>query len=168
MIFGFFLSFVILQRLSELFIAKRNEKILKSKGAVEYDEKGYKYIVAMHILFFICLIFEKMYFNRELNSFSVYLFGLFLIAQILRYWAITTLGVFWNTRIIILPGSSLIKKGPYTFLNHPNYIAVVTELAVIPLIFSCYITAIIFSVLNLIVLSRRKTIEEKALKSIHS
>jgi len=164
--FWLFLFVVILQRLLELFIAKKNEKILKSKGAVEYDKDGYKYIVAMHVSFFICLIAERIYFQREQNPFSIYFIVIFVLAQLLRYWAISSLGIFWNTRIIILNGTKLIKKGPYRFLNHPNYIAVITELAVIPLIFSCYITAIIFSVLNIIILLRRKAIEEKALKEL--
>lgn len=164
--FWFFLFFVIVQRLSELFIAKKNEKILKSGGAVEYDKEGYRYIVAMHISFFICFTAEKIYFNRELNPFSNYLLAVFFLAQVLRYWAIISLGSFWNTRIIILKGAPLIKKGPYRFLNHPNYIAVITELAVIPLIFSCYFTALIFSALNVIILIRRKSIEEKALKEL--
>src|SRR5437868_15161822 len=157
--FWLFLFFVIFQRLSELLIAKKNEKILKSKGAVEYDKSGYKYIVTMQVLFFISMAAEKIYFQRGLNQFSIYLGAIFLLAQILRYWAISSLRIFWNTRIIILQGAKLINRGPYRFLRHPNYIAVIIEIAVIPLIFSCYITAGIFSVLNLIVLFRRRAIE---------
>ncbi len=159
-----FLGFVILQRLIELIIAKRNAKVTIGKGAVEIDATGYKYIVLMHTLFFISLILEKLLLHPALN-FLVYLFLiLFLLAQFLRYWSIVSLGENWNTRILIIKGSKLIKKGPYKFFSHPNYIAVITEIAVIPLIFSCYITAVVFSILNILVLSRRIKIETGALR----
>lgn len=166
MFFWLFIAFVILQRLAELIIAKRNEKRMLAKGAVEFDRDGYKFIVLMHTLFFLSLLSEKIYFNRGLNAYWIILIILFFLAQLLRYWAIISLGEFWNTRIIVLKGKPLIKKGPYRFLSHPNYMAVITEIAVIPLIFSCYITAIVFSVLNLLAITRRIKIEDAALKTL--
>ncbi len=163
--FLFFILFVILQRLSELLIAKKNKLLLFSNGAVEYDKGGYKFIVLMHVLFFISLVTEKIFLNRELNQLWVVFIIIFLAAQFLRYWAIISLGKYWNTRIIVLQGAKQIKSGPYRFLKHPNYLAVLTELAIIPLIFSCYFTSVIFTILNLIILSRRVKIEEKALNS---
>ncbi len=168
MFFWLFIAFVILQRLAELIIAKRNEKRMLAKGAVEFDRDGYKFIVLMHTLFFLSLLSEKIYFNRGINDYWIILIILFFLAQALRYWAIISLGEFWNTRIIVLKGSELIKKGPYRFLSHPNYMAVITEIAVIPLIFSCYITAIVFSVLNLFAITRRIKIEDAALKKLTS
>jgi methyltransferase len=164
--FWFFIGFILLQRLTELVLAKRNKKIMLAKGAVEFDKAGYRLIVLMHVLFFISLTAERNYLHRGLNDNWILLIALFALAQVLRYWAITTLGEFWNTKIIVLKGSEIIKKGPYKYLNHPNYTAVITEIAVIPLIFSCYITAIVFSVLNLIALRRRIKIEEAALKTL--
>jgi methyltransferase len=166
MFFPLFLGFVILQRLAELVIAKRNAREMFLKGAVEYDSWQYKYIVIMHTCFFISLVLEKIFLNRGLNQYWWIFFSLFLAAQILRYWAIASLGTFWNTRIIILPGSSLVKKGPYRFLKHPNYAAVITELAAIPLIFSCYITAAVFTILNFFALKHRIKIEELALRTL--
>lgn len=166
MFFLLFISFVILQRLAELLIAKRNAKKMFSLGAVEFDETGYKVIVQMHVLFFLTMFTEYYYLGRGLNSYWLLLLALFILAQFLRYWSIISLGSSWNTRIIILEGSRLIKKGPYRFMSHPNYTAVVTEIAVIPLIFSCYITAIIFSFLNLLILRRRISIEETKLKEL--
>jgi methyltransferase len=166
MFFWIFISFVILQRLIELFIAKRNEIKMLQNGAVEVDRDGYKYIVLMHSAYFISLILEKNIFERQVNQYRIIFITLFIIAQLLRYWSILSLGVYWNTRIIILKGSRLIKKGPYRFLNHPNYIAVITELAVISLLFSCYITSIIFTILNIFVLKRRIKIEEESLKAL--
>ncbi|MCI0450469.1 MAG: hypothetical protein L0Y79_11935 [Chlorobi bacterium] len=168
MFFWLFIAFVILQRLAELIIAKRNEKRMLAKGAVEFDRDGYKFIVLMHTLFFLSLLSEKIYFNRGINDYWIILIILFFLAQALRYWAIISLGEFWNTRIIVLKGSELIKKGPYRFLSHPNYMAVITEIAFIPLIFSCYITAIVFSVLNLFAITRRIKIEDAALKKLTS
>lgn len=163
-LFLIFLFVLILQRLSELMYARKNEKIMKEKGAIEYDSRGYSVIVVMHVLFFVSLIAEKVYMERSYNSLSLIFLTLFLGAQFLRYWAISTLGTFWNTRIIVLPGSEPVRKGPYRYLKHPNYIAVAIELAVIPLIFSCYITAVTFSIINLILLRRRIETEENVLK----
>lgn len=161
--FIIFVSFVVVQRLVELFIARRNALKLFSLGAVEYDKKGYTYIVLLHISFFAALVSEFIFLDRNLNTIYPYLLVIFLMAQFLRYWAMSTLGIYWNTRIIVLKGSGLIQSGPYKFLKHPNYIAVVTELAVIPLMFSCCYTALFFTFMNLIVLKRRIKIENSAL-----
>ncbi len=166
-LFWIFIVILIIQRLSELILAKRNEKHVRSLGAREYDAEGYKVIVLMHIGFFVSLIAEYILLGRTLNPYWLPLIILFLLTQLLRYWAISALGYYWNTKILVTPGSSAITRGPYKYLKHPNYIAVVVEIAVIPLIFSCYITAVIFTILNLIVLKRRIKIEEKALSILN-
>ncbi len=166
--FWIFLTFLLVQRVSELLLAKRNERVARVKGAVEYDEKGYKVIVLMHIFFFISLISEYILLARTLSNFWVPLLILFIIAQILRYWAISTLGYYWNTKILVTPNTSPIRTGPYKYLNHPNYLSVILEIAVIPLIFSCYITSMIFTLLNLVLLKRRMRIEEQALSTMKS
>jgi methyltransferase len=158
-----FLLIVILQRTSELALAKRNEKVLKSQGAIEFDKNGYRVIVSMHVVFFISLICEKVYVNRTLNKHWIFFISIFAVAQILRYWAIRCLGVHWNIKVLAIPGKKLVTRGPYRYVRHPNYVAVITEIATIPLIFSCYITATVFSLLNLILLRRRIKIEEDAL-----
>ncbi len=161
--FWVFFAFVISQRALELVLAKRNEKALKSKGALEFDEKGYRYIVAIHIAFFISLALEEVLLPRGLNRYWVLLLIIFFIAQAVRYWAIATLGVYWNTKVLVVPGSQRVRGGPYKYVEHPNYMAVIVEIAVIPLIFSCYITAILFSMINLVLVRRRVKIEEDAL-----
>lgn len=158
-----FLLFIVFQRLVELYIAKRNKKILFNRGAVEYDRNGYAYIVIMHSAFFVSLILEYFLLDTNLNKYWTYLIIIFLLAQGLRYWAIVSLGTFWNTRVIVLNNTRAEVSGPYKFFRHPNYLAVLIEIPVIPLIFSCFITAILFSLINLIVLRRRIQIEEKAL-----
>ena len=162
-IFLLFFIFLALQRLIELRLAKKNESLVREEGGVEYDADGYKHIVYMHVLFFISLLAEYFLLDRGFNKFSALFFIIFLLTQILRYWAITSLGKYWNTKIIVVPNAELVKSGPYKYIRHPNYIAVITEIAVIPLIFSCYITCIIFSAINIILLLRRIKIEEKAL-----
>ncbi len=157
------ISIVIIQRIVELFIARSHSKEMFEMGAVEYDSRGYRFIVIMHICFFASLIIEFLVFNKSLNLLWYIFTSIFILAQILRYWAIESLGVYWNTRIIILKESPLIKSGPYKYLNHPNYVAVSAELASLPLIFSCYFTFIIFTVLNFFILRRRIRIETSAL-----
>ena len=165
-IFLLFLSLLIIQRISELLLARRNEHTVREMGAREYDEKGYRTIVLMHTAFFVSLAAEYFLLNRTLNTYWPQLITLFLAAQTLRYWAIASLGKFWNTKILVVPGEHAVNKGPYRYLKHPNYIAVAIEIAVIPLIFSCYITCVLFSVLNLLALRRRIRIEESALYGV--
>lgn len=161
--FIIFITVVIVQRISELTLAKNNERYLKSNGAIEYDKKSYKYIVLMHNLFFISVITEFVFLGRQLNEYWKVLLIIFICTQLLRYWAIFTLGKRWNTKIVVLPNTEPIRSGVYKYLKHPNYIAVIIEIGVIPLLFSCYYTAVVFSILNLIVLKRRIRIEEEAL-----
>lgn len=162
--FSLFISIVIIQRIIELIISRKNENYLKSIGGMEYDRGGYKYIFSLHFLFFISIISEFLLFDRKLSNYWSLLLLLFLIAQCLRYWAIFTLGKRWCTKIIVLPNSSPISTGPYKYMKHPNYLAVIIEIATIPLMFNCYFTAIIFSMLNLMLIRRRIIIEEKTLK----
>ncbi len=161
--FIIFISIVIVQRISELILSNKNENYLISQGAIEYDKKGYKYIVLMHNLFFISVITEFVLLERQLNEYWKVLLIIFICTQLLRYWAIFTLGKRWNTKILVLPNTEPIRSGVYKYLKHPNYVAVIIEIAIIPLLFSCYYTAIVFSILNLIVLKRRIRIEEEAL-----
>ena len=165
-IFLLFLTLIVLQRLSELMLAKRNERAVRSEGAVEYDAGGYKVIVLMHAAFFVSFTAEYFLLGRSLSPYWLPLVCVFVAAQLLRYWAIRSLGKFWNTRILIVPGERLVTKGPYKYLRHPNYVSVVIEIAAAPLIFSCYITASVFTVLNLLALRRRIRIEESALSSL--
>lgn len=161
--FIIFISILAIQRISELFLSKRNENYLRSQGAIEHDKEGYKYIVIMHNLFFVSLIVEFVLLYRQLNQYWAVLLIIFICTQLLRYWAIFSLGKRWCTKILVLEDKDLITSGPYKYFKHPNYISVIIEFAIIPLLFSCYFTAIIFSILNLIVLKRRVRIEEKVL-----
>ena len=137
---------------------------MRSQGAYEAGAEHYPRMVAMHVAFFIFLIGEVILFDRLLSPFWLLFLGIFLVAQVLRIWCLASLGRFWNTKIIILPGADVVRKGPYHLIRHPNYVIVTTELLVLPLLFGAYFTAIIFGFLNIWMLSIRIPSEEKALK----
>lgn len=160
--------FLIIQRVTELFIAKRNETIMKGRGAYEVGSKHYKYIVSVHVFFFLSLFVEYHLGGKDISSFWPSLLPLFIGAQIIRVWALTSLGEYWNTKIIILPNAKIVSKGPYKYIKHPNYFIVGVEILTIPLLFQCYITAVLFTVLNIVVLSVRIPIEEKALMELEA
>lgn len=151
--FIIFITFFILQRLSELFIAKRNEKWLLQQGAVEYGKAHYPFMIAMHTLFIVSIITE--YLLRGQPPIDRVFLVIFLIVLLFKFWALSSLGKYWNTKIYRIPGVYPVKKGPYKFLKHPNYMEVVCEIAVIPLVFHLYYTAIIFTLLNAAMLTVR-------------
>lgn len=166
MLFLIIVSFVIAQRLIEVLIAKRNAKIMLSKGAFEVGASHYPFMILLHVTFFISLITEVLLFNRTLSPLFIYLIVLFGFVQLLRIWCLTSLGSYWNTKIIVLPGANVVKKGPYVYIRHPNYLVVCIEILVLPIIFQAYFTAICFTILNIIMLSVRIPIEEKALREV--
>ncbi len=159
MYFIIFILFLITQRLTELAISKRNEKWLLAQGAIEYGREHYPFIVALHSLFIVSLIVE--YYLTGGQPISYICLALFILLLIFKYWVLSSLGTYWNTRIYRVPGAIAVKKGPYKLFKHPNYVDVVCEIAIIPLVFHLYYTAIIFSVLNAIMLSVRIKVENK-------
>lgn len=158
-----FIIAVIAQRLVELYIAKSNEKWMKDRGGIEKGEKHYKWFIVLHSFFFLSIILEAMLDNRIDNRVNYFLLSIFLITQIGRIWCIHTLGRFWNTKVIVLPSVSLIKKGPYKYVKHPNYIIVAIELFVIPFLVGAQVTAFVFPILHILLLKIRIPREEKAL-----
>lgn len=159
MYFIIFISVFILQRLSELYISRQNEKWLLQNGAIEYGQSHYPYIVAMHTLFIISMIAE--YILQGGTPISYVFLGLFILVLLFKYWALSSLGKYWNTKIYRIPGVYPIKKGPYKLFKHPNYMEVICEIAIIPMVFNLYYTAIIFTVLNAVMLSIRISVENK-------
>jgi methyltransferase len=162
MIFILFVSFIIFLRIGELNISKKNEKWLIQNGAVEYGKKHYPLIVALHVLFFISLIIE--YSNQVNLSFNLIIFITYFILLVFKVWVVSSLGKYWNTKIYHIANAPLVKKGVYKYFKHPNYLIVILEIALIPLVFNLYYTAIIFTVLNAIILSIRVREENRVLK----
>ncbi|WP_257144089.1 isoprenylcysteine carboxyl methyltransferase family protein [Bacillus sp. AFS002410] len=155
--------FIIIQRVVELGIAKNNEKKLKQRGAIEFGQAHYKYFIILHSMFFLSILIENYFVQYVEIEFFTFLLILFIILQLARVWVISTLGERWNTKIIILPNEKLVKDGLYKYIKHPNYIIVTIELLVIPIMFHAYITTVIFSICNLMLLKVRIREENKAL-----
>lgn len=162
--FYVFIGFVIMERLLELAIARRNEMWMKGQGALEYGQNHYRFMVLMHLFFFVSIILEKLFFHREISPYWPLLLVVFFLLQLGRVWVITSLGRYWNTKIIVLPNAEVIRKGPYRFIKHPNYFVVTLELVVIPLLVEAYLTALSFTLLNMVMLAIRIPAEERALK----
>ena len=162
MVFILFISFIILLRIGELILSRRTEIWLLQNGAIEYGQKHYPYIVALHVLFIGSIIIE--YSAKQTVSFSLFFLILYFLLLAFKAWVITSLGKFWNTKIYHISGFPLIKKGVYKYIKHPNYLIVIAEIAIIPLIFQLYYTAIVFTLLNAIMLSVRVKEENKVLK----
>lgn len=159
--------FVIVQRLAEMLYAKSNEKRMKQQGAIESGAAHYKWIVLLHVLFFIALLVEVLYLDIMETGIWWLFLVIFIVAQILRIWALASLGQFWNTKILVLPGAEKVRKGPYRWIPHPNYIVVALEILSLPLIFGAWRTALVFTIANaLLLLLVRIPAEEKALQQL--
>lgn len=156
-------AFVIVQRLIELVIAKRNARRIIGLGGYEAGAEHYPLLLLLHTGFFVSLITETLWRGNAGLTPHLLPLGLFLLMQGMRIWCLASLGPFWNTRILILPGSSPVVRGPYRFLRHPNYVVVAVELLTLPLAFGAWTTAILFSMLNALVLRVRIRVEEEAL-----
>lgn len=159
------IGLTILQRVGELVIAKRNTASLLERGAKEFGKEHYVWIVALHTLFFLCMIAEFFYHGAEISSWSYLFLALFLMAQAGRFWVLRTMNGRWTTRVIALKGEERIARGPFRFLSHPNYTIVCIELFSLPMIFGLSYTAVTFTILNLLLLLLvRIPIENKALE----
>ncbi|WP_341863019.1 isoprenylcysteine carboxylmethyltransferase family protein [Gymnodinialimonas sp. 57CJ19] len=152
-----FLGFIILQRLSELFIAKRNTARLLARGAYEVGAAHYPAMVAMHSAWIICLVV----FGYD-NSVAYGWLAIFAVLQVLRVWILGSLGSRWTTRVIILE-EPLVVRGPFKYVSHPNYMLVVAEIIVAPMVLGLPWVALVFTVLNAAMLWVRIGVEHKAL-----
>ena len=150
------------QRMGELAVAHRNTRALKQRGATEVGAAHYPFIVALHAAWLLALVAWVTLHAWRIN---VGLLLVFAALQAARFWILWTLGPYWTTRIISLPGAPLIRSGPYRYLRHPNYLVVVLEIAVLPLAFGAWVLAAVFSALNAAVLYVRIRAEEAALAS---
>lgn len=150
--------------MTEWFIAQQNEKWMVKKGGIEHGSEHYPYIIALHIFFLLVFFLEVTFLKKELTYIWYILLPILALAQVIRYWAIYSLGKYWNTKIIIVPGELVISKGPYLYMKHPNYVIVAVEILIIPLLFQAYITAVLFTLLNMVIMTIRIPAEEKALQ----
>ena len=152
------LAFVTLQRLGELWLSNRNTRRLLARGAIEHAPGHYPLIVAVHASWLAALWWLAP--RRPVDGFWL---AFFVLIELGRIWVLASLRNRWTTRIIVLPGAQLVRRGPYRWINHPNYWVVTGEIAVLPLVFGLWKTALVFSILNAAVLAVRITRENRAL-----
>jgi methyltransferase len=157
---------VAVQRLLELWYSRRNERRLRARGAVERGSGHFPAMVAIHTLWLVSTLVEGLLRGPEPPVWWPVPLAACLLVQPLRYWAILTLGVNWNVRVLVVPGGKLVKNGPYRYFPHPNYVVVAVEVLTFPLIFGAWITAVVFSLLNAALLYLRIRTENRALKEV--
>ncbi len=152
------LALVTLERVAELWLANRNTRRLLAQGARERAPGHYPLIVALHAAWLAVL-----WWLAPGRPVSFPLLALFGLVEIARIWVLRTLGPRWTTRIIVVPGATLVRRGPYRFLNHPNYAVVVAEIALLPMVFGLWRVALVFTILNAALLAVRIASENRAL-----
>ncbi|MDD9950361.1 MAG: isoprenylcysteine carboxyl methyltransferase [Zetaproteobacteria bacterium] len=162
---GLFILCILIERVYELKISRQNAAVILAQGGIEVGREHFPYMVALHFLFFVAIPVEVVVWETPFSPY--YAMGVVMLVvgtMALRYWAIRSLGLLWNTRVLVLPGRPAVQKGPFKWIRHPNYLAVILELAVIPLFHGAWRTAVIFSCLNLWMLRTRIAVEEHALR----
>ena len=153
------LTLVALQRLAELVMAYRNTKRLMQAGATEIGAAHYPLIVSVHAAWLLALVAWAVFVPQHL---SMPWLLVYIALQAFRLWVMLTLGRFWTTRIIVPREMPLIRRGPYRFLRHPNYVVVALEIAVLPLVIGAWPLSMIFSLLNAAILKVRITAEHRS------
>ncbi|MFJ5925886.1 isoprenylcysteine carboxyl methyltransferase family protein [Kitasatospora sp. NPDC092948] len=157
-------ALVAVERLAELLVARRNAAWSLARGGVEYGRRHYPPMVALHTGLLLGCLLEVQWAGRPfVPPLGWPMLALALAAQGLRWWCIGVLGPRWNTRVIVVPGLPLVTGGPYRWLRHPNYLAVVMEGFALPLVHTAWVTALGFLVLNSLLLATRLRCEEAAL-----
>jgi len=153
------LIYIVLQRVGELIYANRNTQRLLSEGGREYGQDHYIFFIILHSAWLIAMI---IYVDPQ-HTISPILLMLFVGTQILRFWVLASIGRWWTTRIISAPHFDRVKKGPYRFIPHPNYMVVVMEIALIPAMLGLTGLAVTFSILNALLLRHRIGVENQVL-----
>lgn len=152
-------ALVAAQRGAELLYGRRNEAALKRRGGVEIGRSHYPLFALLHAAWLASLPLLV----PAGTPISWPFLALFLALQALRLWIMASLGPYWTTRVITLPRERLVRRGPYRFLRHPNYVVVAAEIAVLPLVFGAWRIALVFSLLNAALLAWRIRLEARAL-----
>ena len=156
-----------LERLAELVISKRNAAWSFARGGTESGQRHYLVMVVLHSGLLVGAIVEVWLRQPAfVPALGWTMFALVLAAQALRWWCIATLGRQWNTRVIVVPGLRPVTGGPYRWLSHPNYVAVVIEGFALPLVHSAWITAVVFTLCNALLLRVRIQVENQALRAM--
>ncbi|MEU3502056.1 isoprenylcysteine carboxylmethyltransferase family protein [Streptomyces hundungensis] len=154
------------ERVAELVVARRNATWTLARAGVEHGRGHYPVMVVLHTGLLVCCLAEPALADRPfVPALGWPMLALALLAQALRWWCITTLGPYWNTRVIVIPDTRLVATGPYRFLRHPNYVAVVVEIFALPLVHTAWLTAATFTAANALLLAVRIRCENSALSA---
>jgi methyltransferase len=153
-----------IERLAELIVAKRNAQWAFGHGGKEFGHNHYPVMVTIHTALLVGCVAEVWALHRPFIPWLGWpMLAVAALSQILRWWCVTTLGRRWNTRVIVLPNAALVRQGPYRWLHHPNYVAVVAEGLALPLVHTAWLTAAVFSLANALLLTVRIRTENSAL-----
>ena len=156
-----------LERLAELVVSKRHAAWAFSRGGVERGQSHYPFMVLLHTGLLVGAAVEVWVADRPfLPALGWSMLAVVLLSQALRWWCIATLGNQWNTRVIVVPGLPLVRRGPYRLVPHPNYVAVVAEGLALPLVHTAWVTALVFTVANAALLGERIRVENQALREL--
>lgn len=150
------------ERIAELVVSQRNLRWSRERGGVEFGAGHYPVMVVLHTALLVACLVEAAH-RPFLPALGWPMLGVVLAAQALRWWCIATLGRQWNTRVVVVPGAGRVTGGPYRYLRHPNYVAVAAEGIALPLVHTAWLTAIVFTALNVALLHTRIGCENDAL-----
>jgi methyltransferase len=160
-------ALVAVERLVELVVSTRNARWSLDQGGRELGAGHYPVMVVLHVALLAGALVEAYARRPSVPSLLAWSMVVLVVAsQALRWWCIRTLGRQWSTRVIVVPGMSAVDRGPYRFLSHPNYVAVVVEGFALPLVHAAWITALVFTVANAALLSVRIRVENTALTEL--
>jgi methyltransferase len=155
------------ERVVELLVSRRNAAWSLERGGRETGQGHFPAMVVLHTGLLVGMLVEAWVRRPDVPAALAWsMLALAVASQVLRWWCIGTLGRRWNTRVIVVPGLPPVTGGPYRFLRHPNYVAVVVEGIALPLIHGAWITAVVFTVLNAALLRVRIRVEEQALSTL--
>lgn len=155
-----------LERIAELVVARRNAAWAFARGGVETGQGHYPVMVVLHTGLLVGALAEVWLLDRPFVPWLGWtMLALVVASQGLRWWCIASLGRQWNTRVIVVPGLPLVRRGPYRLLPHPNYVAVVVEGIALPLVHTAWVTALVFTLANAVLLTERIRVEERALST---
>jgi methyltransferase len=153
-----------IERVVELAVSKRNAQWSFAHGGKEFGRPHYAVMVTIHSALLVGCVIEPWALHRPFIGWLGWpMLAVVALSQALRWWCITSLGPRWNTRVIVLPEAPLVKRGPYRWLHHPNYVAVVAEGFALPLVHTAWLTATAFTLANALLLTVRLRVENQAL-----
>ena len=155
---------VALQRMGELCWCRRNRLRLLARGGREVRPDTYPAMVALHVLFLSSLALESYPWRVPADTRTLACLAALAAVTAFRYWAIASLGEYWSTRVVVVPETRVVRTGPYRYLRHPNYLAIVLEFLLLPLLMRAPVTLVLFSLADLALLRQRIRIEEEAMR----